>query len=143
MTGKQCRCANRGGKARQIQRWNLLRHLPNPDAHSQPLAVILELDTGLFQRSEYCRAPVTASFWRRVRLPVSRDEGVFDRVFEVRMLANEILGVDEHDRILTAPKLLAKSRAMSANSSDVEVFRVRAISAQIGWLETSMADAVA
>ena len=59
------------------------------------------------------------------------------------MLANEILGVDEHDRILTAPKLLAKSRAMSANSSDVEVFRVRAISAQIGWLENSMADAVA
>jgi hypothetical protein len=31
------------------------------------------------------------------------------------MTANELLGVDEHDRILMSPKLLAKSRAMSAN----------------------------
>ena len=32
---------------------------------------------------------------------------------------------------------------MSANRSDQEVFRVRAVSAQIGWLETSMAEAAA
>jgi hypothetical protein len=57
------------------------------------------------------------------------------------MMANELLGVEEHDRMLTAPKLLAKSQAMSANRSDEEGFRVRAVSAQIGWLETSMADA--
>jgi hypothetical protein len=40
-------------------------------------------------------------------------------------------------------KLLAKSKAMSANASDEEVFWVRAVSSQIGWLETSMADAAA
>jgi len=39
-----------------------------------------------------------------------------------------------------APKLLAKSQAIAANVSDEELFRVRAISAQIGWIETSMAD---
>ena len=59
------------------------------------------------------------------------------------MTANELLAVDEHDRILTAPKLRAKSLTMSANGSDAEVFRVRAVSAQIGWLETSMADIAA
>ncbi len=85
----------------------------------------------------------TTGFWRRFQPPVPSDEQTFDRAFEVRMLANELLGVDEHDRVLMAPKLRAKSRAMSVNASDVEVFRVRAVSAQIGWLETSMADAAA
>jgi hypothetical protein len=54
-----------------------------------------------------------------------------------------ILGVEEYDRMLMAPKLLAKSRAMSANRSDEEIFKIRAVSAQIGWLETSMAEAAA
>ena len=85
----------------------------------------------------------TASFWRRDLPPVSPDEETFERVFEVRMIANELLGVDEHDRTLMAPKLRAKSRAMAANLSDEEVFRVRAVSSQIGWLETSIADTAA
>jgi hypothetical protein len=51
--------------------------------------------------------------------------------------------VDEHDWILMAPKLLAKSQARSARLSDSEVFRVRAVSSQISWMETSMADAAA
>jgi hypothetical protein len=42
-----------------------------------------------------------------------------------------------------APKLRAKSQPMSAGTSDGELFRVRAVSSQIGWLETSMADAAA
>ena len=63
--------------------------------------------------------------------------------FEVRMTANALLGVDEHDRILMAPKLRAKFEAMSASTSDGEIFQVRALSSQIGWLETSMADAAA
>jgi hypothetical protein len=68
----------------------------------------------------------TARFWRRTQYPASNDEEAFERAFEVRMMANELLGVDEHDRTLMAPKLLAKSQAMSANLSDREVFRVRA-----------------
>lgn len=55
----------------------------------------------------------SASFWRRAQPPVSPDEETFERAFEVRMLANEILGVEDHDRALMAPKLLAKSQAMS------------------------------
>jgi hypothetical protein len=82
-------------------------------------------------------------FWRRFQPPASIDVDTFDRAFEVRMVANELLGVDEHDRLLMAPKLRAKAQAISANVSDEEVFRVRAVSSQIGWLETSMADAAA
>ena len=37
----------------------------------------------------------TTSFWRRSQPPASRDEETFDRAFEVRMMANELLGVDE------------------------------------------------
>jgi hypothetical protein len=85
----------------------------------------------------------SASFWRRAQPPVPRDEETFDRAFEARMMANELLGVDKHDRILMAPRLLAKSQAMSANLSDKDVFRVRAVSSQIGWLETSMAEVAA
>jgi hypothetical protein len=85
----------------------------------------------------------TARFWRRFRPLVSPNAKAFDRAFEVRMTANELLGVDEHDRLLMAPKSRAKSAAMSASTSDDGVFRVRAVSSQIGWLETSMADAAA
>jgi hypothetical protein len=85
----------------------------------------------------------SASFWRRTQPPASHDEEAFERAFEVRMMASELLGVDEHDRTLMAPKLLAKSQAMSANSSNEAIFRVRAASAQIGWIETSMAEVAA
>jgi hypothetical protein len=85
----------------------------------------------------------TTSFWRRSQPPASRDAAPFYRAFEVRMLANELLGVQDHDAALMAPKLLAKSRAMSANEAAKEIFHVRAVSSQIGWLETSMADAAA
>jgi hypothetical protein len=85
----------------------------------------------------------TAKFWRRFRSQVSPDARTFDRAFELRMLANELLGVEELDRFLMAPKLRAKSEAMTASTREREVFRVRAVSSQIGWLETSMADAAA
>jgi hypothetical protein len=84
-----------------------------------------------------------ARFWRRCLRPESPDATAINRAFEVRMLATELLRVDEHDRLLMAPKLRAKSRAMFSNASDHEVFQVRAVSSQIGWLETSMADAAA
>jgi hypothetical protein len=85
----------------------------------------------------------TKSFWRRVQPPISVDEMTFDHAFAVRILANEIVGVGDHDRALMAPKLLAKSQAVSANASDNELFRVRAVSAQIGWLEASLPDVAA
>jgi len=83
------------------------------------------------------------SFWGRARPPVYSDEKAFDRAFEVRMMANELLSVERQDRMLMAPKLLAKATAMTANLSNEAVFEIRAVSAQIGWLETSLAYAAA
>jgi hypothetical protein len=85
----------------------------------------------------------TSRFWRGFPPQVPPDVKAFEQAFEVRMLANELLSVDEQDRLLMAPKLRAKSEAMSASTSDGDVFRVRAVSSQIGWLETSLADAAA
>lgn len=85
----------------------------------------------------------SASFWRPFQPPVSHAMGAVGIAFEVRIVANEILGVDEHDRILMAPKLRAKSQAISANLPIEEVFEIRAGSSQIGWLETSLADVTA
>jgi hypothetical protein len=42
-----------------------------------------------------------------------------------------------------APKLLSKSKAIAGNASDEAIFEVRAIAAQIGWLETCMPIAAA
>jgi hypothetical protein len=84
-----------------------------------------------------------ASIWRGFRPRVPSNVKAFDHAFEVRILANELLGLDQQDRILMPPKLRAKFAAMSAKASDGEVFRVTAVSSQIGWLETSLADAAA
>jgi hypothetical protein len=48
----------------------------------------------------------------------------------------DIVGAEEHDRALMAPKLLSRSRAIAGNMSAEAVFEVRAVAAQIGWLET-------
>ena len=42
-----------------------------------------------------------------------------------------------------APKLLAKSKAMAGNASVEASFEVRAVAAQIGWLETCVPVAAA
>jgi hypothetical protein len=85
----------------------------------------------------------SASFWRRVQPPAPRDVDTFDRAFEALMLSNELLAVGERDRTLMGPKLLAKRQARSSNISDSEVFRVRSVCSQIGWLETSSAEVAA
>ncbi len=54
-----------------------------------------------------------------------------------------IVGAEDHDRVLMAPKLLSKSKAMAENASAEAVFEVRAVAAQIGWLETCMPVAAA
>jgi hypothetical protein len=85
----------------------------------------------------------TSRFWRRSLRPESLGEVALDRAFELQMLASGLLGVDEQDDRLTAPKSYAKSQAMPTAASGNGAFRIRAVSAQIGWLETSLADVAA
>jgi hypothetical protein len=81
----------------------------------------------------------TATFWRGGEPHGSDDAEALEHAFAVRMLADDIVGAEQCDRMLMAPKLRAKAQAVSANASDQKLFRVRAVSAQIGWLETSLA----
>jgi hypothetical protein len=77
-----------------------------------------------------------ARLWRRVRPQVHVDD---DRLNSAAVLGSRIAGLvrsAEHDQALTAPKLLSKARVMAANASAEAVFKVRAVAAQIGWLET-------
>jgi hypothetical protein len=85
----------------------------------------------------------TASFWRGAGPSVSFDDRSLDLSFVLGRLVADIVGVEVHDRALMAPKLLAKSAAMAGNVTAEAVFEVRAVAAQIGWLETSMPVAAA
>jgi len=83
---------------------------------------LLEMNvTGLWRRAgrSYSVDDPTRNSWRRVPREVLAD----------------IFRVEEHDRALMAPKLRAKSRAVTEGASAEAVFRVRAVAAQIGWLE--------
>lgn len=81
----------------------------------------------------------TANFWRRCVPPITHDENIFDRCFEAQAEAGHLLRVREFEHMLMAPKLEAKSMALSNKLPIEAIFKVRAISAQVGWLETSMA----
>ena len=62
-----------------------------------------------------------------------------DRLDSAAVLGSRIAGLvrsEEHDKALMAPKLLSKARVMAENASAEAVFKVRAVAAQIGWLET-------
>jgi len=85
----------------------------------------------------------TASLWRRGRPSSPVDEESLDRSLVLGGLVADIVGVEHHDRALMAPKLLAKSKAMAGNASIEASFEVRAVAAQIGWLETCLPVAAA
>jgi hypothetical protein len=66
-----------------------------------------------------------------------------ERWFDLYQRATDLLSVDEHDLALMAPKLAAKRRATEAQHPRQAIFKVRAVAAHIGWLETSLAAAAA
>ena len=77
-----------------------------------------------------------ARLWRRARPQMPIDD---DRLNSAAVLGSRIAGLvrsAEHDNALMAPKLLSKARVMAENASAEAVFKVRAVAAQIGWLET-------
>ena len=81
----------------------------------------------------------SAKLWNRASLPQRVDDRSRETTRCVRFeVVWDIVGAQDHDRTLMAPKLLAKSAAMAGGMSAEEVFEVRAVAAQIGWLETSL-----
>jgi hypothetical protein len=78
----------------------------------------------------------TTRLWRRAGPQIPADE---DRLNSAAVLGGWIAGLvrsAEHDNALMAPKLLSKARVMAQNAPAEAVFKVRAVAAQIGWLET-------
>jgi hypothetical protein len=85
----------------------------------------------------------SASLWRRAGPSTHFDDRSLDLSLVLGGVVADIVGTEEHDRALMAPKLLSKSTAMAGNLSVEAVFKVRAIAAQIGWLETCLPVAAA
>ena len=112
----------------------VIKWLPDPSCAFQHLSgcsldALLQMGTG--------------SLWRRATPSSPLDDESLDRSLILGGLVADIVGVEEHDRALMAPKLLAKSKTMAGNASVEASFEVRAVAAQIGWLETSIPMAAA
>jgi hypothetical protein len=86
----------------------------------------------------------SAKLWSRAALPQHVDDRSLEITRCVRLeVVWDIVGAEQHDLALMAPKLLAKSAAMAGGMSAEGVFEVRAVAAQIGWLETCLPFAAA
>ncbi len=85
----------------------------------------------------------SAGLWRCAGPPRPLDDRSFDASLVVGRVASEIVHPEDHDQAMMAPKLLAKRRAMAGNASADAVFEIRAVAAQIGWLETCLPVAAA
>jgi hypothetical protein len=81
----------------------------------------------------------SATLWSRAAQPQRGDDQSLKNTRCVRFeFVWDVVRVEDHDRALMAPKLLAKSGAETAGMSAEDIFEVRAIAAQIGWLETNL-----
>jgi hypothetical protein len=79
-----------------------------------------------------------ATFWREEDLPAIEDDQILDRWCVTRRFATEALRPDDHDRALMAHKLEAKRQLITRGADLDAVFEARAVTAQVGWLETSI-----
>jgi hypothetical protein len=103
----------------------------------------LETPTCAFEHlSRYGRAELvrmrSASFWHGPMPSAGIGEDDPERWFDLYQRATDLLRVDEHDLALMAPKLTAKRRATEVQHPRQAIFRIRAVAAHIGWLETSL-----
>jgi hypothetical protein len=116
-------------KARPKHRQLVIKWLETPSEAFEHLSC--------YGRDELVRMRA-ASFWRGTRPFVATGKEDSERSFDLYNHASDVLRVDEHDRVLMAPKLTAKPRA-----APQAVWKTRTVAAQIGWLETSLPAAAA
>lgn len=89
------------------------------------------------------RADVTR-FWRFDESAVlQRGFDYLESAYDAQGEAEGIFRVDEREADVSAPKQRAKARAIASNISTQDVFHTRAVSSQIGWLETVISRAAA
>lgn len=76
-----------------------------------------------------------AQLWRRAGPKVDLDDDRLNSYMVLGGLIGDTVRASGHDRLLMAPKLLSTTRVMAESASAEAVFDVRAVAAQIGWLE--------
>ena len=118
------------------------------EEHGRPVIKWMETSTRAFEHlSRYGLDDLmqmgTAKFWPTPPPCPTTNEDAAERSFELYWQATQVLRVEEHDRALMAPKLMAKRRAMAVPARPDLMFEARAVAAQIGWLETSLPAAAA
>jgi hypothetical protein len=82
-----------------------------------------------------------ATFWREEDPPAIKDDTILDRWCVTRRFATEALRPDDYDQALMEPKLVAKRRLIARGADVDAIFEARAMTAQVGWLETSISAA--
>jgi hypothetical protein len=85
----------------------------------------------------------SAGLWRRAGPSPPSDDRSLDLSLVLGEVVADIVRFGDHDQALMAPKLLAKRLAMAGNVAAAARFEVRAVAAQIGWLETCLPVAAA
>jgi hypothetical protein len=84
-----------------------------------------------------------ASLWRCAGPSLPYDDRSLELSLVLGGVVADIVRSEDHDQALMAPKLLAKRQAMAENATAAARFEVRAVAAQIGWLETCLPVATA
>jgi hypothetical protein len=118
------------------------------EEHGRPVIKWMESPARAFEHlSRYPLSDLlqmgSARFWPVPPPFTATNEESAERSFEFYWQAIQALRVDEHDRALMAPKLIAKKQAIGVRFSSEAIFEARAVAAQIGWLETSLSAAAA
>jgi hypothetical protein len=104
------------------------------DAHAylshQGLEVLLKADVTRFWKLDDSAVP-------------RKDFGFPESAYDAQREAEHVFRVDERETDVGAPKRAAKDRAIARNIPAQDVFHTRAVSSQIGWLETVIPRAAA
>jgi hypothetical protein len=79
------------------------------------------------------------TFWQTDAPQRHHDERDLEATLPLDVEATRLVQLDEVDRRLMEPKLRVKAEAMASFTSEKDLFVVRAVQAQIGWLETCLA----
>lgn len=116
--------------------------------HGRP--VIKWMDTPARAFRHLCRYPLDelaqmpiARFWPAPPLGPVQEYAELERSLDLYVLANRLLGVEDHCSELLGTRLDFRARLTGASPVPAAVFEARVLAAEIGWIETSLPAAAA
>ena len=113
------------------------------EEHGRP--VIKWMDTPARAFRHLCRYPLNelaqmpiARFWPAPQLGPVQEYAELERSLDLYVLANRLLGVEDHCGELLGARLDFRARLTGASPVPAAVFKARVLAAEIGWIETSL-----